>query len=168
MKVAPLLFAVLLSVSAQAQRVDSIALPYHLQMTDGYKPLLHQRNANRVLGGWSVLSMGTGAFQLSSPNPYVKAMGLQNLIWGAVDGGLALYGSHRLTTTTWGYKDLQKERENFRRILLINTFLDLGYLVLGVSLAKAANPKWHGHGQGVIIQGGFLLLFDGINYALTF
>lgn len=168
MKLSFLLLAILMSLSVYAQRADSIASPYRLQLTDGYRPLLHQRSANRVLGGWSVLSMGTGAVQLTSANPFVKAMGLQNLIWGAIDGGLALYGSHHLATTSWGSKDLQKERENFRKILLINTLLDVGYLVLGYGLANAVNSKWHGHGQGILIQGGFLLLFDGVNYALTF
>jgi len=163
-----LFFATFISVSASAQHVDSISSPYKLQLEDGYRPLLHQRNANRVLGGWSVLSMGTGAFQLTSPNPFIKAMGLQNLIWGAVDGGIALYGSHQLLSNSWESKDLKIEREKFRKILLINSLLDIGYLVLGFGLANASNSKWHGHGQGILIQGGFLLLFDGINYAFTF
>ncbi len=59
-------------------------------------------------------------------------------------------------------------RDKFRKILLINTLLDIGYLAVGFGLARANNVKWHGHGQGILIQGGFLLLFDGINYALTF
>lgn len=163
-----LIFAAIFSTTANAQRIDSSSNPYAIVLQDGYKPLLHQRNANRVLGSWSVLSMGAGAYQLFSPNPLIKAMGMQNLIWGMVDGGIALYGSHQLSNTDWSSKNLQQEREKFRKILLINTLLDVGYLALGFGLANAANAKWHGHGQGILIQGGFLLLFDGINYVLTF
>ncbi|MDP2189473.1 MAG: hypothetical protein Q8J69_12415 [Sphingobacteriaceae bacterium] len=168
MKLPLLLFAVLFSITAHAQRVDSVSNPYKLALLDGYKPLQHQKNANIVLGSWSVLSMGAGAYQLFSPNPFIKAMGMQNLIWGAVDGGIALYGSYHLSNTDWSSKNLQLEREKFRKILLINTLLDVGYLALGFGLSRAANAKWHGHGYGILIQGGFLLMFDGINYALTF
>jgi hypothetical protein len=168
MRLKLLILAAIFSVTAHAQRADSISNPYELALHDGYKPLLHQRNANRVLGSWSVLSMGAGAYQLFSPNPFIKAMGMQNLIWGAVDGGIALYGTHKLSNLNVGSKNLQLERDKFREILLINTLLDVGYLALGFGLSRSANAKWHGHGYGILLQGGFLFLFDGINYALTF
>lgn len=168
MKISFAIMLLIFAFPAISQHVEPIQNPYDINLVDGYRPLYHQRNANRILGSWSILSIGTGGYQLLSPNPFVKAMGLQNLIWGAVDGGIALYGSHQLNSTNWNGRDLQKEREKFRKILLVNSILDVGYLVLGVALFKANNSKWHGHGQGILIQGGFLLLFDGVNYALTF
>jgi hypothetical protein len=163
-------FVLLLLVqTAQAQRIDSLKVPYRqLQLEDGYRPLMHQYRANSVLSTWSVLSMGVGTAQMLSPNPFTRAFGMQNLIWGAIDGGIALYGGYQLRNTDWLSRNLKKERSDFRKILLVNTLLDIGYVGLGYGLLRSSNSRWHGHGTGILVQGGFLLLFDGINFALTF
>ncbi|HAX70778.1 MAG TPA: hypothetical protein DCY14_14295 [Anaerolineae bacterium] len=56
-----------------------------------------------------------------------------------------------------------KEIANLKRILLINTALDVLYVAGGIALILtfgAANPEWRGHGWGIIVQGGFLFFFD--------
>ncbi|MFN3529218.1 MAG: DUF6992 family protein [Bacteroidia bacterium] len=165
------LFALLVlmcfSFGLNAQAVRDAAL-LELKLDDDYRPFLHQQRANQVLAGWSLMSMGAGTAQLFSRNPYIRAFGMQNLIWGAVDGGIAWYGHHRLNKLQPSAVNLYLERTQFRKILLVNTLLDLGYLAAGYALSRSANPRWHGHGAGIMLQGGFLLLFDGVNYALTF
>lgn len=155
------------SIDLKAQIKPEVPL-LELKLDDGYRPLLHQQRANRVLTGWSLISMGAGTAQLFSRNPYIRAFGMQNLIWGAVDGGIAWYGHHRLNRLQPSAVNLQLERTQFRKILLVNTLLDFGYLAAGYALSRSANRRWHGHGAGIMLQGGFLLLFDGVNYALTF
>ena len=145
----------------------------HRQAVDQATPtsyiiLLLESRANTSLAAWSVGSMIVGGIQLFSPNPFTKAFGLQNLVWGSIDGGIAYYGHRKLVTTNWTLADKQAERLKFRKILLINTLLDFGYLGLGLALYRARNSKWHGHGAGVMLQGGFLLLFDAINLVATF
>ncbi len=58
---------------------------------------------------------------------------------------------------------MEREARNLRRLLWINTGLDVLYvaggLVLVVTLG-AQNPFMAGSGWGVIVQGGFLLIFD--------
>ncbi|MBM4427863.1 MAG: hypothetical protein FJ031_11590 [Chloroflexi bacterium] len=56
-----------------------------------------------------------------------------------------------------------KETANLKRILLINTALDVFYVAGGIALIftlGAENPEWRGHGWGIIVQGGFLFFFD--------
>lgn len=141
-----------------------------LQITlpDNYKPYLHMHRANAVLGSWAALSMGVGAVQLFSSNPFTRAFGMQQLAWGAIDGGIAWYGHRQLHQVDLKLRSPEEERKRFRKILLVNTLLDVGYLSLGWYLMRHPNTRWHGHGAGIVAQGGFLLLFDGINVALTF
>ena len=133
-----------------------------------YSIELHETRANMTLAVWSVGSIIGGGIQLLSPNPFVRAFGIQNLVWGSIDGGIAYYGYKTLGSTDWSVADKHAERIKFRKILLINALLDIGYLGLGFALYSARNTKWHGHGAGIMLQGGFLLLFDGINFAITF
>lgn len=156
----------LLGLQSQAQWLRAPDSLMRIELPDGYKPYVHMQNANRVLGGWSILSMGVGTAQLFSPKPYVRAFGMQQLAWGAIDGGIALYGQHALRQGS--KRSAAEQRLRFRKILLVNTLLDVGYVGLGMYLLRHPNNRWHGHGAGIVAQGGFLLLFDGINVALTF
>ncbi len=151
---------------AQLQKPSDSLL--QITLPDAYKPYQHMHRANVVLGSWSVLSMGVGAAQLFSPNPFTRAFGMQQLAWGAIDGGIAWYGHRQLHQVDLKLRSPEEERKRFRKILLVNTLLDVGYLGLGWYLMRHSNARWHGHGAGIVVQGGFLLLFDGINVALTF
>ncbi|MBN1812420.1 MAG: hypothetical protein JXA14_11325 [Anaerolineae bacterium] len=58
---------------------------------------------------------------------------------------------------------LAREARNLRRILLINTGLDVLYVTGGVILALTLggdSPFWCGNGWGIVVQGGFLFFFD--------
>jgi hypothetical protein len=63
-------------------------------------------------------------------------------------------------------------RRALSRVLWINTGLDVGYVAGGVALAttkgrRGANRHfWQGTGWGIVLQGGFLLLFDLIHALL--
>jgi hypothetical protein len=60
---------------------------------------------------------------------------------------------------TW----LLSEERSLRRLLLINTGLDVLYVVGGAVLALTlgvGDPTWRGHGWGIVVQGAFLFVFD--------
>lgn len=128
----------------------------------------HQQAANVILATWGVGSVTLGAIQLFSPNPFVKAFGLQNLVWGGIDGSIAIFGHTQLQKLDWSSTTALEENLKFRRILLINALLDVLYLAIGYLLWRKANVKWRGHGAGIMLQGGFLFVFDWVNYGLTF
>jgi hypothetical protein len=56
-----------------------------------------------------------------------------------------------------------KESRWLSRILWVNTGLDVIYIFGGIWLMQtwgAESPLWRGHGVGIVMQGGFLFLFD--------
>ena len=125
-----------------------------------------------VLGGWGILNLGTGAIGWSnSKNPETRYFFEMNTIWGAADFGAALIG----------YGGLQKQRKKnptaaetleeqkkIEKIFLINGVLDVAYIGTGLYLKLAGDsrnsPIMKGYGESVLMQGGFLLIFDGVMY----
>jgi len=129
----------------------------------------HQRFL--LLLGWGLLSVTTGFALQLNPKPFWKQFGIQALLWGAIDAALALFGivstdkkGERYALGELGTTDEQKEARTFYRILLINTGLDVGYVGLGAWLMQRfkARADRRGMGLGILIQGLWLFLFDGL------
>lgn len=137
---------------------------------------LDQRGLS-VLGGWAVgnlLVSGIATGQTEGSAHYFHQM---NLGWGAVN--LALAGAGYLAARRAARSPSTTRADNVRRQLktenlyLLNAGLDVAYLAAGAYLLeKGRNPsaagspsRWRGYGQSLVLQGGFLLLFDGAQYA---
>jgi hypothetical protein len=97
-----------------------------------------------------------------------------NVLWNTVNLGLAIPGylkakkevpPHTLAETM----RLQRKTEN---IFLVNTGLDVLYVSSGFLLCNLAEKsavkkdQYNGFGNGLIMQGGFLFLFDLTAYAI--
>lgn len=116
---------------------------------------------------WSRFSFiaGLGLLHLGS---FWRGVGQQAIGWGAIDALIAVIAGHSINRRMVGPEAAapevqRREARNLQRILWLNTGLDVLYVLGGLWLAYrrgAANPKWRGHGWGIIIQGGFLFLFD--------
>lgn len=120
----------------------------------------------RQLATWALASAGIGAGLLAWGDPFARAVGIQFLIWGAVDGAIAGVGARdrRRKVTAGADRDPQAsaaEARRLRRLLWINAGLDVLYVAVGAGLvAFGPGPVVDGHGVGVLIQGAFLLIFD--------
>lgn len=131
---------------------------------DAYK---HTNNAMTVLTGWSVGSIAVGTGMLFVPNTRVQYAGIQNIAWGAIDLGIAVWGKNSLRKNI-GYKPPQQQRKEFKTALWINGLLDIAYIGVGYYLyAHGKNDKLKGTGAGIMVQGSFLFVFDWINFAIT-
>lgn len=108
---------------------------------------------------WSGASIAGGVALKTQQEPH-RAFGEQCIAWGAVDGAIALVG-----------RRLARERaesailaRNLRRLLWLNTALDIGYIAFGAHLLRRGqaqdNLRRQGQGAGIILQGTFLFLFD--------
>ena len=124
-----------------------------------------QARISRQLLIWSALSIVTGALLLFLA-PFWRGVGVQGLVWGAIDAAIAGFGLMQLRRKR-GKPDadlpetLQREARSLRRSLLINAGLDVLYIVGGVLILTNFTAEFaHGNGVGIIIQGGFLLVFD--------
>ena len=127
-----------------------------------------QSQLTRRLAIWSLASIAFG-LPLLSVNPFWRGVGIQFIVWGVIDLLIAQFGatSAKRRKARFPPDDLAdaapKESANLKRILLINTALDVLYVAGGIALILtfgADNPEWRGHGWGIIVQGGFLFFFD--------
>ncbi len=120
----------------------------------------------RRLLAWSAISAAVGVAILFL-DPFWQGVGLEAIAWGVIDAGIALVGGWVTHRRRAGLADpsaldvLTREARNLRRILLINTGLDVLYVTGGVALTLGTdNLFWRGNGWGIIVQGGFLFCFD--------
>jgi esterase/lipase len=116
---------------------------------------------------WSALNMLGGLIMLASGSPWWRGFGVQALVWGAIDGAIAIGGriaGERRRRTRGSELNLpEREAYNLRRLLWINTGLDVLYVAGGVTLAATLGRTDSfalGNGWGVIVQGSFLFGFD--------
>ena len=128
-----------------------------------------QTTMSRRLLLWAGLSVGLGVVLLLMGSLFWGGVGVQAVAWGAIDAAIAVFGrlvSRRRRATMpdpIAPERLVREERMLRRLLWINTGLDVLYMIGGLVLAYtigAKDPMWRGHGWGIVIQGGFLFTFD--------
>ncbi|MBN1838025.1 MAG: hypothetical protein JW820_19360, partial [Spirochaetales bacterium] len=132
-----------------------------------------QTQLSRRLLAWSLASLLGGTLLVLLTSGFWEAFGIQALAWGGVDALIALAGlaGARKRPGKGGQPgpradDGERRARRLRRVLWINTGLDLLYVTAGVGLIVffgGRGPAWAGHGWGVVLQGAFLLFFDLIH-----
>lgn len=135
-------------------------------------PWAQARRIGTQLGAWSLASVAgaiaLGAAAGAAPESAVtlRALAWQFGLWGAIDGAIAAFGERdrRRRLARGEGADAGATRAfaaRLRRLLRLNAALDVAYVAVGVALLLAwRTPAGLGHGLGVLVQGGFLLLFD--------
>lgn len=122
---------------------------------------------------WGAFSVSIGLSMFLMDNPFWTGFASQAVVWGGIDALIAIFGiiSSRkkqaaLLPTTIDAVETAEAR-NLHRLLLINTILDVLYITGGIWLvATQAEPLLQGIGWGIIVQGGFLFVFDLIHTLL--
>lgn len=116
---------------------------------------------------WGAFSVSIGLSMFLMENRFWAGFASQAVIWGGINALIAIFGilSSRkkqaaLLPTTIDTVETAEAR-NLHRLLLINTILDVLYIAIGVWLvATQPNPMLQGIGWGIVVQGGFLFIFD--------
>ena len=106
--------------------------------------------AKRLLT-WSIISIIIGLIlYFGSPGTVLGGIGLQALIWGAIDAIIALSIVFK-----------QKE-QSIAKTVSTSIRFDIIFILVGIIFIMAfyQNPFFMGNGIGVTIQGFFLLLLD--------
>jgi hypothetical protein len=101
---------------------------------------------------WAIPWMGASVLGLwlSSTDSQKGFWGMSGA-WGFVNGAIALIGL--LGAETNDYAAL-------RTTLWINAGLDVLYVASGLYLLSRPEETWRGGGVAILVQGGFLLVFD--------
>ncbi len=133
-----------------------------------------QTTGMAVLAGWSVANIAYGSIAAARGKGSNKYFNRMNVYWGAVNLAIAtpsLIGSLRQRKNPPAtLKASIEELHSLEKTLLFNTGLDVAYVMGGLYLLERSknttdNPaRLDGFGKSVMLQGGFLLLFDAANY----
>ena len=133
----------------------------------------HQKALGLALGSFALANIAVGAVgagQTSGETMYFHRM---NVYWNLVNLGLAgvgLLGSRKKKATAESLADAVRQHENMKQLLLINAGLDVAYVAGGAYLGERATShpdnadQLRGYGKAIMVQGGFLLAFDLVNY----
>ena len=128
-----------------------------------------------VLGSWAILNIATGAYGMTTQAGSTKYFHQMNLFWNTVNLGIAGYSliSGYLTDTSLLSHEQMMEKHMFtEKLLLVNAGLDVLYMATGgflINKSKSSIKRpelLKGYGQSLILQGGFLLVFDTFLYLI--
>lgn len=127
--------------------------------------LNYEFKAMTTLMTWAAASVLTGTMlTVTGGDDYTRAVGVQNIAWGAIDGVIAGVGYRGVRKQFQLDKPVaywQAEERKLRKIFLINAGLDVLYVAAGAALMGFGKTDFvRGSGAGVILQGSFLFVFD--------
>lgn len=125
----------------------------------------------RRLSWWAWASILLGALGFLLVGDFWRSMAIQFAAWGFINLGIAYLGGANLQKRLSKLNEKQKkaaepeETRKLARLLLVNSGLDVFYMLGGAALARfmGPDPFWVGTGIGVFIQGAFLLGFDWLH-----
>lgn len=159
LKICGILFVLAISVHGQT---DSLFHSFHQSRND------INGTAMLVLGGWAAANIlvGTyGNFKASSEAKYFHQF---NAMWNVVNLGIATFGYFNAINsdiTSLTNLEILNNYNSLQSFLLLNAGLDVAYIMTGFYLKErsknsSSSKRLKGYGNSLLLQGGFLLLFD--------
>ncbi|MFM7594871.1 MAG: DUF6992 family protein, partial [Flavobacteriales bacterium] len=127
------------------------------------------------LGTWAGANITAGTIGwATAQQPELKAFHQMNIMWNAVNLGLAVPGYLRARNpkAVLSLSQTLSEQQKAERIFLFNTGLDVAYITAGFLLRsmalnnQAKADQLNGFGNGLILQGSFLFAFDLTAFAI--
>ena len=127
-----------------------------------------QKDGMLILGSWALANFAFSGYQMtqtSERNYYFHQM---NVLWNTVNAGIAVSGYLSAINGPTGLAPTETlmELNKFSKILLLNTGLDVAYMGIGLYLRERSrniekqSSRLMGYGNSLLMQGGFLFLFD--------
>ena len=128
-----------------------------------------------TLGSWATVNMvGSGAAWATLPEGEARYFPQMNVMWNAVNLGLAIPGyiKARKAANDLSFAETWSEQSQTEKVFLFNGALDIAYMTGGLLLREMAQndpsraQMFNGFGNGLLLQGGFLFVFDLTAYAI--
>lgn len=167
MKVLSIFLFMIVSGAALSQSEQDIA-------TFDQKQKQINQNGMIVLGSWASTNIVTGLIARSQTTETARYFHEMNALWNSVNfalAGTSLLQSRR--EQPFGLTYSLKRQRKLENVFLINSGLDLAYIGSGFYLRHASldqtglkSQRLEGYGNSLILQGGFLLFFDGAMYLI--
>ena len=139
-----------------------------------YQRIDYNKKGMLLLGSWSATNIIVSAFASKTNNQQAHYFYNMNIMWNSVNlalGTISYISAGKETTSNLTLNNVLNHQNKTEKIFLFNTGLDVAYVTAGFYLKERGNSnsnplKLKGYGDAVVMQGGFLLLFDAIMYAV--
>jgi len=162
-----LLFILLWSITVSAQSLDEI----------NERRFRHSMNGSIALTSWAGANIVSGAIGMATTTGEWKHFHEMNVIWNVVNLGLGVPGlfSKKKKEMGLSLEKTVKKTTTTKIIYLANGVLDVAYITTGflfreIGLRNSQNTvkrdRFMGFGNSIIMQGGFLLIFDFVQFGL--
>ena len=153
---------------------SSMLFAQQLQLINFNKEREHiTKTGIKILATYSAANIIYGSIAASQSTGSNKYFHEMNAIWNGITLGITGIGF--LTAKKEGqlsYNASLKKQANIEKLFLFNAGLDVAYIAGGGYLKERSkttikNPfRLKGYGESIMLQGGVLLLFDGVMYAI--
>ena len=149
------------TLSANAQS-DSLLKDFHLERMN------INESAMLVLGGWAAANILVGTYGNFKASGEAKYFHQFNAMWNVVNLGIAAFGYFNAVNSdpaSMTNLEILNDYNSLQSFLLLNAGLDAAYIMTGFYLKEKAKnsssaERLKGYGNSLLLQGGFLLLFD--------
>lgn len=128
----------------------------------------YNRQGMWILGFWALFNLLIGTLRSFQTRGQVQAFHQMNAYWNLVNLGIAGFGYWQASQISLGinFWEILTAQQQIEKVLLFNAALDLAYMAVGFFLIEKGlrleKERWIGFGKSILLQGAFLLLFDGI------
>lgn len=130
-----------------------------------------------TLGSWAAANIVSGFIVAGQTQGEAKYFWKMNAYWNLVNGGLAVMGYlgvRKAMAKKYGFAENESAQLSIEKLYAFNFGLDLAYIATGFFLREKgmnvsnikSQDQLKGYGTSIIVQGGFLLLMDGIVLSL--
>jgi len=164
-KINTLLIILCIFLRAEAQRDFNDSIAYSRNRTT--------EKAMITLGSWAVLNIASGFIIAGQTQGEAKYFWQMNAYWNLINGGLAVMGyinARKAMTRKYDLADNEKAQLSIEKLYVFNFGLDLAYIAGGFFLREKgmnetnikSQDQLKGYGSSIAVQGGFLLLMDGV------
>lgn len=126
------------------------------------------KNLMLTLTTWSAVNAGISAVGWASTEGEAKYFHQMNTMWSGINLLLSVpgYFKAKQQRKSFGFAQTLSEQSKTEKLFMFNTALDVAYVTSGFLLRSAAQndmlnyQRFRGFGNSIILQGGFLFLFD--------
>ena len=159
-----LICLVAVSLSAFSQKTELIGFEK--------KRIGYTKSAMTGLGIWSVTNIVGSGIATNTRNNETRYFHQMNVMWGSINlalAGLGYWGAIREKVDNPTLEAVLKHQNRIEKTDLINAGLDVIYYCGGLLMVKTSenqkNPdKFRGYGNSIMLQGGFLFIYDAVLY----
>ncbi len=158
---------------AQKDMADTVTTTARLSLQDSIAAVRINLNKTHmyILGAWAGVNIVQGSISASNLTGKDHYFHQMNVYWNTFNlalAGMGLWTAKKQLSRHFSFGDNIREQQKIEKILLLNIGLDAAYITTGMYLKERGlrlnRDQPQGYGNSLLLQGGFLLIFDIIQY----